>query len=239
MIIVFHNGDTDKQSNMMAHAELGWEHPGVYGSLTGTAMLQNTSGFGLRPSVLEYALWQRYSFVGYSLGENLPFNKTIVSPIEDAPSPYFQTEDGSVHKNETFFRAKSSDFDGDDSNSTILISRSLVSDPSSLLRSHIAPPIGVRCVRHSKLGYADIDWDGTLRSFNESWVLPMTYSHGSETQFAFGLIASTLVEKIQELLTSAASRPCPRGLLPRLYPSRDALQRRHESPCLECHCAHV
>jgi hypothetical protein len=59
--------------------------------------------------------------------------------------------------------------------------------------------------------------------------LTCEYSHGSGAQFAFGFIACTLVEKIQELLTSTNS-PAPLGLEQRIhYPGYIQAQTLHSA----------
>ena len=217
-ILIFNNTEMGKGSNMFAHAELGFQSAGMYGSFYSQS---SDEGLGFRPAVLEYALWQGHYDVDYSLQEELPFSTAIDSPMADAPSPYIQAENGTVYYNETFYLIKSNDDDGGKeggSNNTTLISTN-VANASTLLINHIAAPIGIRCIRHSMLGYADIDWHGTFRSFTETPSPPTRSNHETGVQAAFGSIGYSLAGKFYELLTSTnspASLNFPHGIY---YPS--------------------
>ncbi|EGC41819.1 conserved hypothetical protein [Histoplasma capsulatum var. duboisii H88] len=178
----------NQNANLVAHAQIGFNLSGVYGHASWAAPKP-------MPALFEYALWQAHRDMGFSLlGEQLNFSKTIDFPMAGVNGPYFQAENGTFYFNQTFYGNQP------DENGTVS------SDPvyQATALTHIAPPIGVRCIRDSKLGYADVDWQGSFRSFTESapqWV----DSHESGDQWAFGQIGDAIAGKFTEILTSTNS----------------------------------
>ncbi|OJD20900.1 hypothetical protein ACJ73_07762 [Blastomyces percursus] len=84
--------------------------------------------------------------------------------------------------------------------------------------THIAPPIGVRCIRDSNIGHADVDRKGYLHSFIKS-PPPRVDSHESGDVFGFGYIGYDIAGKFTELLTSTNSPPPLRFTHGLYYPS--------------------
>ncbi|OAX81907.1 hypothetical protein ACJ72_03752 [Emergomyces africanus] len=177
--------------NLAAYAEIGYNLAGIY-SKTGWASPE------VKPSIFEYALWQTHIDGSFNLLKNtkLNFSETIDSPMAGVNGPYFQAANGSFYHNETFFGNQP------DENGTIS-SEPVYTEAFAL---HIAPPIGVRCIRDSKLGYADIDWQGSFRSFTES-PPPRVDTHESGDPWAFGQIAGDLAGKFVQIVTSTNSPP--------------------------------
>ncbi|KAG5297779.1 hypothetical protein I7I48_07021 [Histoplasma ohiense] len=209
----------NQNANLVAHAQIGFNLSGVYGHASWPAPKP-------LPALFEYALWQAHRDMGFSiLGEQLNFSKTIDFPMAGVNGPYFQAENGTFYFNRTFYGNQP------DENGTVS------SDPVYLATAltHIAPPIGVRCIRDSKLGYADVDWQGSFRSFTESapqWV----DSHESGDQWAFGQIGNAIAGKFTEILTSTNS-PITLSLTHGLYfPSyhqgNESLPVNHARACL-------
>ncbi|KAK2800119.1 hypothetical protein FQN51_006360 [Onygenales sp. PD_10] len=209
----FDNPEEGGTSNMFAHAELGFQPPGIYGL---NAFYLRSSDFR-RPSVLEYALWQGFIGQDYNLAEKLPFNKSIDFPMADAPSPYLQGENGFFYFNEKFYEVKNdSDVSEGGGSKTALMP---TPSPGSHSPQHMAAPIGVRCIRHSMLGQAEVDWHGTFRSFNETPFPEDSSNHESGEQFAFGSISDSIAGKFSELLTSTNSPAVLRFALGTYFPS--------------------
>ncbi|OJD15252.1 hypothetical protein AJ78_04474 [Emergomyces pasteurianus Ep9510] len=188
----------NRDGNLALYSEVGSNSSGVY-SETGWAAPE------VKPSIFEYALWQAHRDPGFSLQTEVNFSTTTDSPMAEVSNLYFQVENGTIYYNESFFGARL------DENGTI--SSEPVYTPISVL--HVAPPIGVRCIRDSKLGYADIDLQGSFHSFTERSP-PRLDSHESGDTWGFGQIGIT--GKFPEILTSTNSPPPLRFVAGYAYP---------------------
>ncbi|PGH08909.1 hypothetical protein GX51_00966 [Blastomyces parvus] len=180
----------NSNANLVAHAQIGYNFSGVYGHVGWAASAPT-------PALFEYALWQGYMDMGFTLlREQVNFSTAIDSPMAGVNGPYFRAENGTFYFNQTFYGNQP------DENGTVS------SEPvyRSTAVSHVAPPIGVRCIRDSKLGYADVDRKGSFHSFTES-PPPWVDSHESGDQWGFGSIGHDIAGKFTELLTSTNSPP--------------------------------
>ncbi|EGE81882.2 hypothetical protein BDDG_04825 [Blastomyces dermatitidis ATCC 18188] len=192
----------NSNANLVAHAQIGFNFSGVYGQ-TGWAATAPT------PALFEYALWQGNREMGFNLlREQVNFSTTIDSPMADVGGPYFQAKNGTFYFNQTFY-GNQPDENGTVSSEPVYRSTSL---------SHIAPPIGVRCIRDSKLGYADVDRKGHFHSFTKS-PPPHVDTHESGDVFGFGYIGHDIAGKFTELVTSTNSPPPLRFTHGLYYPS--------------------
>ncbi|KAM5443192.1 hypothetical protein MferCBS31731_001509 [Microsporum ferrugineum] len=149
------------ESNLFGYSEVGLttnvREDNTYAS--------TTNGGAPRVKVLEYVVWQVHMF---SLVPKLKFNYTIDVPIAGLGHPVIFESNGTMSLNNTFLSAldhyghpgqygKEAPFP------------SLIEPPPKGIQP-IALPVGVRCVRTSAFGYADVSAQGTYHSFTESIV---------------------------------------------------------------------
>jgi hypothetical protein len=120
--------------------------------------------------VLEYAAWQyrtnRRSEEYDDL--KLPFNATVEPSVDGLGSPFTKLSNGSYEVNEDFFKMKGDWINNEPVKEPSTNASQLVGSFKSYNKNYeiidVAPPIGVRCVASSDLGYAELD--GITASFS-------------------------------------------------------------------------
>ncbi|KAK2797548.1 hypothetical protein FQN50_009143 [Emmonsiellopsis sp. PD_5] len=184
--------------NILTHVEIGaTSSQSSTGPMPIVSLDYSDDFFAAQPNgtlnehILEFALWQAY--LGSSMYQaQFNFNETIDTPLAGASSPFILADNGTLSYNETFL----SPIYGN--NTSALIGQAGVSS--------VAAPIGVRCVRHSSLGTAEIEAQGTFKSFTQSTTPPYPDVNEGYPVQAFGQTTLHTVKKtFDDLYTSSHS----------------------------------
>lgn len=161
-------------------------------------------------SVLEYALWQVRLPAAYG-DKDFDFNDTVTPFISGIGSPFIQADNGTLLANESFFSVRTTG-----TRRHIDPREPSLADPTKLYSIlKLAPPIGVRCLRVSALGTAELDpASNSFDSFSRSPSPPFNQSLEEQQTPRFGgtaasiLVAGDLVDRYEALFTSTGS-PAP------------------------------
>ncbi|KAK3186418.1 hypothetical protein K4F52_004719 [Lecanicillium sp. MT-2017a] len=221
------NGSVDEsqanlKSNLWGYAQVGVTDP--YDRRDEDKISYHNSEFspakerGPKPDVLEYALWQvRLGSIedDVAMDQGFAFNDTIDMPVAGLGQLFIEEGNGTFSVNQSLFAPyplpPPLDWD--------------FADPEKLNISgnasthSLSAPIGVRCLRKSALGTADIDGD-TFTSFSET-SLPDSNPLGGEPTPRFGYTAyQILIGQYVELLRATNAPPPLRdqSQLVELYP---------------------
>ncbi|KAK2746128.1 hypothetical protein FQN55_005757 [Onygenales sp. PD_40] len=175
-------------SNLFGHSL--WSYSEIGTSMTNAPSMYSDQAPYEIADILEYAIWQ----IRHPKPEEhkFDFNETIEQPIDGMGHPFITTSNGTLALNSSFFSFR----DGDTFlNKTLPLPKS------------IAPPIGVRCIRYSSLGTANLNPDGSYTSFTETSVPEWGLSEFSA--HVFGLSAAAFLGGTYTDLFTASNSPSP------------------------------
>ncbi|KAK2802464.1 hypothetical protein FQN51_004527 [Onygenales sp. PD_10] len=182
-------------SRLFAHSLWSYSEIGV--NITNETFLYSNQFLYKTADTFEYAIWQMRHPKPEEHKFN--FNETIEHPISGMGHPFMTTSNGTLALNSSFF----SYGDGD-----IFLNETLP------LPKSIAPPIGVRCVRYSSLGTADLNPDGSYTSFTETSVPEWGPNKSAVNPFGtavnpFGISAVVFLAGTYTDLFTASNSPSP------------------------------
>ncbi|CAM1509151.1 Fc.00g028900.m01.CDS01 [Cosmosporella sp. VM-42] len=202
LIYVFDSSQDGLDRNLYGYIEMGTNaEPSTY---NGSEPLPSDPSSFDRAIIFEYALWQTRNNASYEADDQdyaKNFTDTINPGVKGLGSPIITAENGSYVVNETFFRIKVDDLYPDVYNS----STPFLGFKGPLLDRilSLAPPIGIRCVVTSAMGYATIDAKkSTFGSFEQ------TGTAGSAEEVTFKLsegARKTLLGRYMQIFTSSNS----------------------------------
>ncbi|KAK2735940.1 hypothetical protein FQN55_001904 [Onygenales sp. PD_40] len=188
----------DFNRNIMTHIEIGgtYYQSGTDPTTPIIPLDYSDAFFAAQPNgtlnehILELALWQAY-FAISNYSPQFDFNETIDTPLAGASSPFIFGDNGTVSYNETFLSPIG----------TNVSTLSRLPDVSS-----VAAPIGVRCIRHSSLGTAEIEAQGSFKSFEQSTTPPYPDLNEGYPVRAFGQTTLEIVKNsFDDFYTSSHS----------------------------------
>ncbi|EFQ97167.1 hypothetical protein MGYG_00211 [Nannizzia gypsea CBS 118893] len=174
---------TNYDTSLFAYTEMGTNsHSTEEEIFISTTNSSASSGV----EILEYVVWQAYMYP--LAGKDVDFNFSINDPIPGLGHPVmFEPSNGTMPFNKTFLSA----IDVNGTRSQYAYYPLSLPDPDDFLEgpdhavlppgiSPVAAPIGVRCVRNSAFGHANVSADGTYTSFTET-------ANPPKPKLAFGL----------------------------------------------------
>ncbi|PGH12318.1 hypothetical protein AJ79_04384 [Helicocarpus griseus UAMH5409] len=176
--IYIYNSSTTRSENLFGYVEIGAKQPETYDE----SYSPTTESGVPKTEILEYVVWQVHQFG--KMPKDLKFNSAINTPIAGLSQPVNWEPDGEFSTNETFLSI--SDSDGKSIPYGLVRPLDTTNEPPPEGIQPVAPPIGVRCVRTSAFGHAEISAKGTYNSFEQS---PSPPVHGASRAPIFGQVS--------------------------------------------------